>query len=222
MKCWVIFWAAAGITSVAATCSSKNVNQIKMEKVQFELANLNDKIRDTAVFGAGCFWCVEAVFKELEGVKDVQSGFSGGTVKNPSYKEVITGRTGHAEVARIVYDSDVISFEELLEVFWTTHDPTTLNRQGNDVGTQYRSAIFYLNEMQKESAEKIKKQLNDENVFNGNVVTEITKFDAFYEAENYHQDYFENNPEQAYCRFVIAPKMEKFRKIFKEKLKKDE
>lgn len=174
---------------------------------------------ETATFGGGCFWCTEAIFKSLKGVETVESGYSGGKVKNPTYREVCTGETGHAEVIQITFDPEVISFRELLEVFWETHDPTTLNRQGADVGTQYRSVIFYHTPEQKEIAEKYKAELNSENVFNKPVVTEITASGTFYKAENYHQDYFANNPAQGYCQFVIVPKLEKFRKIFKDKLK---
>ena len=172
-----------------------------------------------ATFGSGCFWCTEAIFEKLNGVESVVSGYSGGTVVNPSYKEVTTGETGHAEVTQILYDSNIISFTELLEVFWQTHDPTTLNRQGNDVGTQYRSAIFYHNEEQKKLAEEYKKKLEDAKVFDDPIVTEITKFSQFYVAENYHQDYYEQNKSQPYCSFVITPKVEKFKKAFKDKLK---
>lgn len=175
---------------------------------------------DTATFGAGCFWCVEAIFQNLEGVEKVSSGYTGGTVPNPSYEEVCTGVTGHAEVARILFNPEVISFEELLEVFWQTHDPTTLNRQGADVGTQYRSAIFYHNEEQKRLAEEYKRKLNESGAFNNPVITEISPLSVFYEAENYHQDYYRNNGDQPYCRLVIKPKMEKFEKVFKDKLKK--
>ncbi|QEC53385.1 peptide-methionine (S)-S-oxide reductase [Anseongella ginsenosidimutans] len=175
---------------------------------------------DTATFGAGCFWCVEAIFQNLEGVEKVSSGYTGGHVPNPSYEEVCTGVTGHAEVARILFNPEVISFEELLEVFWQTHDPTTLNRQGADVGTQYRSAIFYHNEEQKRLAEEYKRKLNESGAFNNPVITEISPLTVFYEAENYHQDYYRNNGDQPYCRLVIKPKMEKFEKVFKDKLKK--
>lgn len=174
---------------------------------------------ETATFGGGCFWCTEAIFKSLKGVETVESGYSGGKLKNPTYKEVCTGETGHAEVIQITYDPKVISFRELLEVFWETHDPTTLNRQGADVGTQYRSVVFYHTPQQKELAEKYKAELNNENVFGKPVVTEITAFDKFYKAENYHQDYFTNNSTQGYCQFVIVPKLQKFRKVFKDKLK---
>lgn len=174
---------------------------------------------ETATFGGGCFWCTEAIFTSLKGVETVESGYSGGKTKNPTYQEVCTGETGHAEVIQITFDPKVISFRELLEVFWETHDPTTLNRQGADRGIQYRSAIFYHSTEQKEIAEKYKAELNKENVFNGPIVTEITPFDKFYKAENYHQDYFANNKSQGYCQMVIVPKIEKFRNIFKDKLK---
>ena len=175
---------------------------------------------DTATFGAGCFWCVEAQFQMLDGVVKVESGFSGGHVKNPSYREVCTGSTGHAEVCNIIYDPKKISFDEMLYAFWQTHDPTQLNRQGNDEGTQYRSAIFYHNENQKQLAEKYKKKLNDEKVYDNPVVTEISPFTTFYKADDYHSNYYKNNGEESYCRFVIRPKVEKFQKVFKDKLKK--
>jgi len=174
---------------------------------------------ESATFGGGCFWCTEAIFKSLKGVETVESGYSGGKTKNPTYQEVCTGETGHAEVIQITFDPKVISFRELLEVFWETHDPTTLNRQGADVGTQYRSVVFYHSQEQKETAEKYKAELNKELVFKKPVVTEITVFDRFYKAENYHQNYFANNRAQGYCQFVIVPKIEKFRKVFKDKLK---
>lgn len=173
---------------------------------------------DTAVFGAGCFWCVEAIFQRLKGVESIEAGYTGGTVDNPTYKEVCTGQTGHAEVARIFFDPKVISYSELLEVFWTTHDPTTLNRQGADVGTQYRSAIFYVNETQKAEAEKSKKEVAPQ-IWEGAIVTEITPLKKFYIAEDYHQNYYNENSEQSYCMFVINPKLEKFRKKFKDKIK---
>lgn len=176
--------------------------------------------KDTATFGAGCFWCVEAQFQLLDGVLLVESGYSGGDIKNPSYKEVCTGRTGHAEVCRIVYDNTKISYDELLAAFWQSHDPTQLNRQGNDVGTQYRSVIFYHNEQQKMLAEKYKKELNDSKAWDNPIVTEISPIKNFYKAEDYHQNYFNQNGDQPYCSFVVAPKVEKFKKVFKDKLKK--
>ncbi|MBN2424479.1 MAG: peptide-methionine (S)-S-oxide reductase MsrA [Calditrichaceae bacterium] len=175
---------------------------------------------DTATLGAGCFWCVEAIFENLNGVEKVISGYSGGHVENPSYQEVCTGETGHAEAVQIQYDPAVISFEEILNVFWRTHDPTTLNRQGGDVGTQYRSAIFYHNEEQKKIAEKSKAEIDQSGLWEDPIVTEITSFTNFYKAESYHQNYFAENPDQAYCRIVINPKVEKFKKNFKDQLKK--
>lgn len=172
-----------------------------------------------ATFGGGCFWCIEAVFDELQGVKKVESGYSGGKIANPTYREVCSGLTGHAEVVRVFYDSSVISFRELLAVFFSVHDPTTLNRQGADVGTQYRSVIFYHNDTQKQEAEKFIKNLEAEGVFNSPIVTEISPAEAFYVAEDYHQDYYENNPNQPYCRVVVNPKMKKFRDKFSDKLK---
>lgn len=182
--------------------------------------DMNDGMNlDTATLGAGCFWCVEAVFQELKGVQSVQSGYAGGFVKNPSYKEVCNGTTGHAEVAQIVYDADVLKFEEILEVFWKTHDPTTLNRQGNDTGTQYRSSIFYHNDEQKEKAEFYLKQIDESGAYPDPIVTTIEELTEFYVAEDYHQDYFKNNSSQPYCTFVIQPKLEKFRKAFSQNLK---
>lgn len=175
---------------------------------------------ETATFGAGCFWCVEAVFQSLDGVEKVVSGYSGGAIKNPAYREVCTGRTGHAEVIQIQYDPTRITFVDLLEAFWSSHDPTTLNRQGGDVGTQYRSVIFYHNEEQKRLAEEYKKKLNSSGAFKNPVVTEISPYTNFYKAEDYHQNYYNNNGDQPYCTMVIAPKLEKFRKVFKNKLKK--
>lgn len=172
-----------------------------------------------ATFGSGCFWCTEAVFELVKGVVKVESGYSGGSVPNPTYEAVCTGLTGHAEVVRIYFDPEVTSYIELLEIFWRTHDPTTLNRQGADVGTQYRSVIFYHNEDQKRLAEEYKQKLDDAGIWNDPIVTEISPFKKFYIAENYHQNYYENNPYQGYCSFVITPKIEKFKKVFADKLK---
>ncbi len=174
---------------------------------------------DTATFGTGCFWCTEAVFQELKGVQKVMSGYSGGKVANPTYEQVSTKTTGHAEVVQIVYDPKEISFDELLEVFWKVHDPTTLNRQGADVGPQYRSAIFYHDDEQKQKAEHYKQELDKSGAFNASIVTEISPFKTFYVAENYHQDFYNNNPNYGYCSYVIKPKLDKFRKVFKEKLR---
>jgi peptide-methionine (S)-S-oxide reductase len=185
--------------------------------------NTNMTMKDTglktAVFAGGCFWCTEAIFNELKGVKKVVSGYSGGKVANPTYKQVCTGLTGHAECTQITYDPEVVTFAELLEVFWMTHDPTTLNRQGADSGTQYRSAIFYTDEDQKQVAIAYKAKLEKEKIWSDPIVTEITKFEKFYPAEDYHQEYYQNNPNQGYCRIVITPKIEKFKKIFADKLK---
>lgn len=174
---------------------------------------------DTAVFGAGCFWCVEAIFQQLKGIVKVIPGYSGGHVKNPSYREVCNGTTGHAEVCEVIFDTEIISFDELLEVFWLIHDPTSKDRQGNDVGTQYRSAIFYRNERQKEIAMEYKNMLTSSGSYKNPIVTEISMFTAFYKADDYHQDYYDLNKEAPYCVYVISPKIEKFRKVFKDKLK---
>jgi peptide-methionine (S)-S-oxide reductase len=172
-----------------------------------------------ATLGGGCFWCLEAVYLQLKGVVKVVSGYSGGTVANPSYELVCTGRTGHAEVVQITFDPQVISFKELLQVFFTIHDPTTLNRQGNDVGPQYRSAIFYHDDQQKEVAEAVIDEIKTAGIWANPIVTEVTAFETFYPAEDYHQDYFANNPQQPYCQVIIAPKVAKFRKQFLDRLK---
>lgn len=174
---------------------------------------------DTATFGAGCFWCTEAQFQQLKGVLKVESGYSGGHVDRPTYKQVCTGTTGHAEVTNIVYDPSVISFDELLAAFFVSHDPTQLNRQGNDIGTQYRSVVFYHNAAQKEKAEAYIRQLNGEKVYPSDIVTEVSPAGTFYKAEDYHQDYYDQNGKEPYCQFVIQPKLEKFKKVFKDKLR---
>jgi peptide-methionine (S)-S-oxide reductase len=174
---------------------------------------------EIATLASGCFWCSEAVFSRLKGVKSVLPGYSGGNVEDPSYDDVCTGRTGHAEAAQIEFDSDVISFEKILDVFWHTHDPTTLNRQGNDVGTQYRSAIFYHNDKQRETAEKSKKELEASGVYKDPIVTEIVPFKKFYVAEDYHKRYYEQNKNAPYCRFVIEPKVRKLIKHYEGNLK---
>lgn len=203
---------------------------IKSSAMKNETAKLSEKpigdekllsgTTELATFGAGCFWCVEAQFQMLDGVLKVESGFSGGHVKNPAYREVCNGTTGHAEVCNITFDPVKISYDEMLAAFWQTHDPTQLNRQGNDIGTQYRSAIFYHSDAQKQLAETYKKKLNEEKVYDSPVVTEIAPFTVFYKAEDYHSNYFNQNGEESYCQFVIRPKVEKFQKVFKEKLKK--
>ena len=185
----------------------------------YNLAESEGFSMEKAYFGAGCFWCVEAVFEELKGVHSVESGYSGGTYANPTYKEVSSGKTGHAEVALITYDPALISFETLLAVFFQTHDPTTLNVQGADRGTQYRSAIYYVNENQKTTSERIIKELNSEHAYPNPIVTEVEPLTKFWIAENYHQDYYSQNGEQGYCRMVIKPKLDKFHKVFKDKVK---
>ncbi|MDZ4715479.1 MAG: peptide-methionine (S)-S-oxide reductase MsrA [Cytophagales bacterium] len=172
-----------------------------------------------ATFGGGCFWCTEAVFLDVKGVSEVESGYTGGTTKNPTYQEVSNGRTGHAEVIQITFDPAVVSYEDLVEIFWNTHDPTTLNKQGADEGTQYRSAIFYHSEDQKRVAEQYLVQLEASRVYPNKIVTEITPLTAYYKAEGYHQNYYALNPNQGYCQYVIRPKVDKFRKQFREKLK---
>jgi peptide-methionine (S)-S-oxide reductase len=173
-----------------------------------------------ATFGAGCFWCTEAVFLQVKGVLKVVSGYSGGNLKNPSYREICTGQTGHAEVTQITYDATQVSFEELLQVFWNTHDPTTLNRQGADTGTQYRSVVFFHTDEQKKLAESYRNQLTTAQTFKSPIVTEISPITNFYPAEDYHQNYFELNPNQSYCTYVVRPKVEKFKKEFKLVLRK--
>ena len=184
------------------------------------LINMQGTQTEQAIFGGGCFWCTEAIFEELDGVLKVEPGYSGGIVKNPSYREVCTGKTGHAEAIRITYDPNIINYEKLLEVFFLTHDPTTLNRQGADSGTQYRSVVFYTSDAQKESAKATIRKLNEHKVYDKPIVTEVIKFTNFYPAEDYHQNYYKKNGDQPYCRIVIKPKMEKFRKVFKDDLKK--
>jgi peptide-methionine (S)-S-oxide reductase len=175
---------------------------------------------DTITLGGGCFWCVEAVYERLKGVKSVESGYSGGTVKNPSYREVSTGLTGHAEVVQIVFDTSKTSLEEILKVFFTVHDPTTLNRQGADVGPQYRSVIFYRNDDQRKIARRIIDDLDKAHAYSSPIVTQLVPFTAFYKAEDYHQEYYDKNKDAPYCRLVIQPKLEKFEKVFRKQLKK--
>ena len=184
-----------------------------------DVMNVQNENLEVATFGAGCFWCVEAVFERIKGVESVVSGYAGGNVKNPTYREVTSGLTGHAEVTQIKYDPEIVSFSELLEIFWKTHDPTTLNRQGADVGTQYRSAIFYHDENQKKLAQKYKDELNGAGAFKNPIITEIVPYTEFYVAEDYHQQYYDLNSKQPYCQYVIAPKLEKLEKVFADKLK---
>ncbi|MEP7143750.1 MAG: peptide-methionine (S)-S-oxide reductase MsrA [Ferruginibacter sp.] len=190
------------------------------DKLQNMTDNVNYVKMDTATFGTGCFWCTEAIFQEVEGVSKVTSGYSGGKVENPTYKQVCTGTTGHAECLNIVYDPSKITFDELLEIFWQVHDPTSLNRQGNDIGTQYRSAVFYHNATQKAKVEKYKAELNKSGAWDNPIVTTLEPFVKFFPAEDYHQNYYNDNKSEGYCQFVIRPKVEKFEKVFKSKLKK--
>jgi peptide-methionine (S)-S-oxide reductase len=175
--------------------------------------------KEVAILGGGCFWCVEAVFAELNGVEKVESGYAGGTTENPSYRQVCSGTTGHAEAVKITFDPRIVSFKQILEVFFTVHDPTTLNRQGADVGTQYRSVIFYQDEEQKRVAEAVMQEIAAAGIWDAPIVTELAPLKPFYKAEDYHQDYFKLNGEQPYCRVVIAPKVAKFRQHYREQLK---
>ncbi|MDG2012619.1 MAG: peptide-methionine (S)-S-oxide reductase MsrA [Pirellulaceae bacterium] len=218
---WFLVIAFAGGMTMATSSAVNGFANPSGDLEQEENSAVTEPTGDLAVatFGGGCFWCVEAVFQELDGVTNVSSGYMGGHVKNPTYAAVCNGRTGHAEVVQITYDPEKVSFQKLLEVFFATHDPTTLNRQGNDVGTQYRSAVFFHDDEQKKVATTIKQKLNESRAYADPVVTEISAASKYYEAENYHQDYFALNPKQAYCRAIIRPKMRKFRKVFKEDLK---
>jgi len=205
-----------------SACAQSNVEQSNTFKSmnQTEKKEQTATGLQTATFGAGCFWCTEAQFQQLDGVVKVESGYSGGFIDNPTYKQVCNGNTGHAEVTNIYFDPAKISFDELLAAFWVAHDPTQLNRQGNDVGTQYRSVIFYHNEEQRKIAEEYKRKLNEEKAYNDDVVTEISPFTKFYKAEDYHQNYYNENGSQSYCVFVVKPKLDKFKKVFADKLKK--
>jgi len=202
-------------SNFACQLKTKNTTTMQMQPT----TQVNDTL-ELATFGGGCFWCTEAMFDQLEGVFLVESGYAGGTVLKPSYEDVCTGNTGHAEVIRIAFDPQKIDYEFLLEVFFNTHDPTTLNRQGADVGTQYRSAVFYHDEVQKAIAEKMIQNLDAEKVFSNKIVTEVVPLSNYSKAENYHQEYLENNPGNPYCMMVVSPKVDKFRKKYAEKLKK--
>lgn len=208
------FWISALLITSMMGCKAKHKESEKMETKEAK-----NTILDTITLGGGCFWCIEAVFEEVKGVSSVESGYMGGMTKNPTYKDVCTGTTGHAEVVRVVYDTNIVTIEQLLEIFFTIHDPTTLNRQGADIGTQYRSVIFYNSIVQKNTIDGIIMALNKENIFGAPVVTQVRPSDIFYKAEAYHQEYYANNPDQAYCTIVIKPKLEKFKKIFNTKLK---
>ena len=211
----------AGLFALASCANNVNPNKTMSSlNSPATTAGETDVLKtDTATLGTGCFWCSEALFQELDGVLKVTSGYSGGHVPNPSYEAVCTKTTGHAEVIQVVYDPAKISFDELLEVFWKTHDPTTLNRQGNDVGPQYRSVFFYHNDEQRRKAEQYKAALDKSGAYNKPIVTAIEPITNFYSAERYHQNYFNNNGSQPYCQLVIRPKVEKFEKVFKDKLR---
>ncbi|MBI1937861.1 MAG: peptide-methionine (S)-S-oxide reductase MsrA [Ignavibacteriales bacterium] len=216
MKNFIKFVLLLSILFVQIACNAGTKTKAQIEGT--EMADTTNT--ELTTLGTGCFWCTEAVFQRVKGVLKVESGYSGGTVPNPTYEAVCTGITGHAEVTQITYDPKIISYAELLEIFWKTHNPTTLNRQGADVGTQYRSAIFYHNNEQKELAEKYKHELDAAKIWDTAIVTEISQFKKFYKAENYHQNYYNDNSSAPYCSFVITPKLEKFEKVFKDKLKK--
>jgi len=212
------------LTSTLSIVVLMACNNTATETKQIHSTNMDNSINntsqlDTATFGNGCFWCTEAIFQDIKGVVKVTSGYSGGKVKNPTYKQVCAGNTGHAEALQIIFNPAIVTYSELLQMFWYSHDPTTLNKQGNDVGTQYRSAVFYHNAEQKKEAEYYKKKLDEEKVFDKPIVTEITKFETFYPAEDYHQNYYKENGTQPYCMYIIRPKLEKFKKVFGDKMK---
>lgn len=215
---WFPLFFTAWCTAIGCTTTTAQSKKIEVEP-QDEHLTITMEGMEVATLGAGCFWCVEAVFQQLNGVQKVESGYCGGQIKNPSYKEVCSGNTGHAEVVQVIFDPKVITFAEILEVFFETHDPTTLNRQGGDVGTQYRSSIFYHSPEQKETAEIAIQAANESGNWSDPIVTEIVPIAPFYKAEDYHQDYFNLNGENPYCAMVIVPKVDKFKKKFKEKLK---
>lgn len=204
------------VLSLQSCGQGKPSSSTTKTKSQVTMSNAN---LDTITLGGGCYWCIEAIYQRLDGVLTVESGFSGGTMKNPSYRDVCNGNTGHAEVVQITYDKTKTNLDEIFKVFFTVHDPTTLNRQGNDEGTQYRSAIFYRNEEQKKAAQDIIKALTDAKVYSDPIVTEVTPFTVFYKAEDYHQDYYNQHGSQPYCQIVIRPKVEKFEKVFKDRMK---
>lgn len=213
----IFLFTVAALLSLTS-CANKKTTVIPNDSIMpvTQLANA-----DTVTFGTGCFWCTEAIFQMVDGVLSVESGYSGGNVKNPTYEQIGTGATGHAECLNIAYDTTKVTYDELLEIFWQTHDPTTLNRQGNDIGPQYRSVIFYRTPQQKLVAEKYKSALDASGAFGGPIVTSFEPMTTFYKAENYHQNYYNQNGSQPYCQYVIRPKVEKFQKVFKDKLKKN-
>jgi peptide-methionine (S)-S-oxide reductase len=212
-------WYKIGLLSFAFTGFSTQACNQKLNQQKMNLT-VNEEKLDTAVLGGGCFWCLDAVYREMEGIVTVNSGYSNGKVKKPTYREVCTGNTQCVEVVEIIYDTEKTSYEEILTVFWRIHNPTTLNRQGNDIGTQYRSGIYYLNDAQKDLAVKSKEAVEESKLWEGKIVTEILPLKDFSVAEDYHQNYFQNNPNQPYCTYVVGEKVEKFRKLFAEKRKK--
>jgi peptide-methionine (S)-S-oxide reductase len=218
MRKWMLAFVILPVVLFTISCQKSNAAQ----PVPVREPVTVEKGKEVAIVAGGCFWCTEAVFKELRGVEKVESGYTGGTVDNPTYEQVTTGDTNHAEAIRITYDPKQISYQELLEVFFVIHDPTTLNRQGADRGTQYRSSIFYHSPEQKKIAEQVIKNFTDKKVYEDAIVTKLESFTKFYIAEEYHQNYFERNPDKAYCRIVIQPKVLKFRKEFLSKLKNKE
>jgi peptide-methionine (S)-S-oxide reductase len=202
------------------SCAQKNQhNETNTTK---KISNMNTANLDTITLAGGCYWCIEAIYQRLDGVQSVESGFTGGNMKNPSYRDVCTGNSGHAECVQVTYDKTKTNLDEIFKVFFTVHDPTTLNRQGADEGTQYRSGIFYRNEEQKAAAEAVIKALTDAKVYSDPIVTEVTPFTVFYKAEDYHQDYYNQHGSQPYCQIVIRPKVEKFEKVFKDRIKKEQ
>jgi peptide-methionine (S)-S-oxide reductase len=225
MKLFFSTLILAGTAGLLSCSGVENKSRVMSTNASFALLpdqNSNGTTTDTATFGAGCFWCVEAIFQQVEGVLKVRSGYCGGHVINPTYEQVCDKNTGHAEVVQLVFDPSVVTFEELLEIFWQTHDPTTLNRQGNDEGPQYRSAVFYHNEEQKKKAEYYKTELDKSGAFNKPIITTIEEYKNYSEAENYHQNYYNlNKNTNPYCYYVIKPKLEKFEKVFKNKMRKN-
>lgn len=215
----ILFTCLTALGLMACAAGSKEPSTLAMNTAD-ATSTLPPAQTDTATFGEGCFWCTEAFFQRLDGVIKVVSGYGGGHVENPTYEQVCDKTTGHIEICRIIYDPNKVSYDELLEVFWKTHDPTTFDQQGNDVGPQYRSVVFYHNESQRSKAEQYKTALDRSGAFSKPIVTQIAPLKNFYPAEDYHQDYYNANKNQGYCRFVIAPKLEKFEKVFKNKLKK--
>lgn len=219
-----LLFAAVSFSAVGCSLKDKSTKTISMKEEKTtsmidSMTNAGNTNLETAVLGAGCFWCVEAIFQDLKGVERVESGYTGGKTKDPTYKEVCSGTTGHAEVVKLTFDPSVISYEQILTVFFHVHDPTTLNKQGADVGTQYRSSIFYNNDEQKKTAEKVKDEITNQKLWDEPIVTEITAAAEYYPAEDYHQNYYNENPNQSYCSYVIAPKVKKFYKEFSHLLK---